>query len=160
MHGYRLLNKGGFQKYVGVDPELPERNRFGDYCRYKEEGFLSNAPVLDEAQFHALIQMHRTTAQDFLQWDRGGYNLVVLSDLLHLRVVRENWIEILSQSLDKLESGGYAYIKVITEDHPNWTEQLPFLNEQIDQLAQLAQIKWTGKDLGDPRKKIFIATTG
>ena len=151
-----LLAVSDFGRYVGVDNKLEERDHYEDFIRFRQEGYLEAAPKLDRAQFDKRIQVHRQTAEAFLQNTEDCFDIVVLSDFLHLNGVKDHWSALLAKSMSKLGRGGYGYVKVITTASPDWTYQTPFEAEEVEALFGMMNVVYTCQAPGDLRKMVFV----
>ena len=150
---FYLFHSRKFLQYTGLDlhtritvnipmPQdqpLPEDLCFSSnttlYERYElyNKYVIGNSEKLDEAAFQTTFRfMPGTDAKDFLTQEalRPKFDLIILSDFLHLYPNKSESFELLDLALNRLSENGFIWIKVFVQDYNSTT--YPFDKNDLD----------------------------
>ncbi len=136
---FDFFAKVGFARYVGVDNRARENGWIchENYSSLRNEGVLV-VPELSEFTFNEIFSVHDSTeAGEFLATCNEQFDIIVLSNLLHLRGVREYWRNLLRSSMGRLKPAGSVYVKVFIEAYETCEECMPFNDAEIQQMAMM-----------------------
>lgn len=100
------------KRYVGIDREceLGARDRF---CDEQIEELKGTIPEFDAiAKFH-----YQTDMFDYFKNSCEKFDLVVLSNLLHLKALKSRWKEILLKAKERVHWNSLIYIQVFDQEH-------------------------------------------
>ncbi len=122
------LNKLGFSEFHALDSCFIEKHSdeiydhfFNTYKRMKGGGHI---PTLEQEIFPVLkkhFHFHATDLKILKKNDFEDYNLIVLSNVLHLFNM-EKAKELIFFFLSRLSDKGLIFIKVANENHKGWEE--------------------------------------
>lgn len=133
---FRLYEDIRFARYVGV--ELVEcDNPSVTYCNYSSLRIEREliAPELSENEFNNKFSVHfGTDAEAFTSSCQEKFDLVVVSNLLHLTTLKKKWKDLLHSSMQCLKPSGYAYIKVYVQECDS--RIVPFDDSEVTELKK------------------------
>lgn len=107
-----------FKRYQGGSPDAEECYGYPlSYHRYQDaREELPSLPSLTPEEVEDTFVLQQSTAQEFLATCREGFDLIVISNLLHLNEVKEDWRFIVQSSIEHLGPNGVIYVKVFQHD--------------------------------------------
>lgn len=153
---FRFYESVGFGKYVAVDEEIPVQAMvaFDRFVSYRNEGFL-NVPELNREEFDERFALHYgCKMQVFLSECREQFDIVVLSNVLHLKDVKNDWEALVKAGLACLKPGGYCYIKVFTTEYNDAT--VHFTKSELQALVDLLGFCSSGVEESPYWKKTWV----
>lgn len=129
-------NIEGFKKLYAIDINSDKFNETDSYLIYKSIEFQNQ---LDVHNFKILFDINLSIfGEKFLESNKDKFDLIIISNFLHMYSESKNAIKILSKLIDRLETNGLIYFSVANENHDysSCRDRITFKEEKIKKIME------------------------